>query len=231
MATVRFSEKLQKDVEDNARAIFKDKIDKARASYPREWADKLYDSVLSQEDQQHMNALPNGVLPTIELLEFDGFYQAPDEKYVDNVGFDVETPMWRLRTTIRIGFNGVKRWVNDMSSLQRGMKEQYRSITVDYTDPRYAWLIDEFKAYTERVHKAEVECEKFVSGVKKVMQTFTTLGPALKEWQPLWDLLPEEAKDRHRKIVHREKKSVAGMNPDIDLTKMTAQVAFNKLTK
>ena len=231
MATVRFSEKLQKDVEDNARAIFKDKIDKARASYPREWADKLYDSVLSQEDQRHMDALPNGVLPTIDKIEFEGFYQAPDEKYVDNVGFDVETPMWRLRPTIRIGFNGAKRWVNDMSSLQRGMKEQYRSITVDYTDPRYAWLIDEFKAYTERVHKAEIECEKFVNGVKKVMQTFTTLGPALKEWQPLWDLLPEEAKDRHRKIVHREKKSVADMNPDIDLTKMTAQVAFNKLTK
>lgn len=231
MATVRFSEKLQKDVEDNARDIFKDKIDKARASYPREWADKLYDSVFSPEDQRHMDALPNGVLPTLEQLEFDGFYQAPDEKYVDNVGFDVETPKWRCRPTIKIGFNGTKRWASNMSSLQRGMREQYRSITVDYTDSRYAWLIDEFKAYTERVHKAEVECEKFVSGIKKVMTTFTTLGPALKEWQPLWDLLPDEAKDRHRKIVHREKRSITNMNPDIDLTKMTAQVAFNKITK
>jgi len=47
-------------------------------------------------------------------------------------------------------------------------------------------------------------------------------------WQPLWDLIPEEYKERHRQVVEREKKEV---KVDVDLTALTAQVAFHKMTR
>jgi len=61
-----------------------------------------------------------------------------------------------------------------------------------------------------------------------VIEAHATLAPALKMWQPLWDLIPEEYKDRHRQVVEREKKDV---KVDVDLTALTAQVAFHKMTR
>jgi hypothetical protein len=45
----------------------------------------------------------------------------------------------------------------------------------------------------------------------------------------LWDLIPEEAKERHKKIVEKKKAEVTDIGADLD--GMTAAVTFNKLTK
>jgi hypothetical protein len=47
-------------------------------------------------------------------------------------------------------------------------------------------------------------------------------------WPPLWDLIPEEYKNRHREVKEREKKEVA---VDVDIGSMTAAVVFNKITQ
>ena len=61
------------------------------------------------------------------------------------------------------------------------------------------------------------------------METYTTLAPALKAWHTLWDLLPDEAKERHKKIVERNRKDT--IDVDVDLNSMTAAVTFSKLTR
>ena len=45
-------------------------------------------------------------------------------------------------------------------------------------------------------------------------------------WPPLWDLVPESYKDRHREIKEREKKEVS---VNVDLGAMTAAVVANKI--
>ena len=47
-------------------------------------------------------------------------------------------------------------------------------------------------------------------------------------WQPLWDLIPEEYKERHRKIVERTKTDT---QVDVDLGSLTATVVAHKLTR
>jgi hypothetical protein len=55
--------------------------------------------------------------------------------------------------------------------------------------------------------------------VTKVIEAHATLAPALKVWPPLWELIPDEYKDRHREIKVQGKKEVT---IDVDLGKLTA---------
>jgi len=68
----------------------------------------------------------------------------------------------------------------------------------------------------------------FVNAVKEVITAHATLSPALKMWPPLWDLIPEEYKERHRQVVEREKKEVV---VNVDLGTLTATVVAHKLTR
>ena len=87
----------------------------------------------------------------------------------------------------------------------------------------------EFKEYNRKVFEAVNKQETFLSSVNKLMETYTTLAPALKAWRPLWDLLPEEAKDRHKTV--KERKVVKAEELDLDLNAMTSAVALSKITK
>jgi len=86
----------------------------------------------------------------------------------------------------------------------------------------------EATAYLERVNTIKQRKEVFVEQVKKIINAHATLAPALKMWQPLWDLVPEEYKERHRKVVERTKNEVT---VDVDLGSLTAAVVAHKLTR
>ena len=79
-----------------------------------------------------------------------------------------------------------------------------------------------------KIFEQEAKQAKFVEGINKLMNTYSTLAPALKAFPALWDLVPEEAKERHKKIVERKK---AEVELDVDLNSMTAAVTLNKLTR
>ena len=94
-------------------------------------------------------------------------------------------------------------------------------------DPVWDDLRTEVVAYTERVSAAKKRQTEFVDMVKTVINTYGTLAPALKAWPPLWDLIPEDVKDTHRKIVERVTKEVV---LNVDINKLTAMAAFAKIT-
>jgi hypothetical protein len=75
----------------------------------------------------------------------------------------------------------------------------------------------------------EAKQEKFLEGINKLMETYSTLAPALKAFPALWDLVPDEAKERHKKIVERKKAEVDV--DSMDIQGMTAAVTFSKLTR
>ena len=83
-------------------------------------------------------------------------------------------------------------------------------------------------AYMDRVKVLRERQTAFVEQVKKIINAHATLAPALKMWQPLWDLIPEEYKERHRKVVERTKNEVT---VDVDLGSLTAAVVAHKLTR
>ena len=90
-----------------------------------------------------------------------------------------------------------------------------------------------FSARREKLDKLHSQRDAFVQNVMKVCDSFTTLAPALKAWSPLWDLLPQETKDRH--LTVNERKSAAAKSAEllneIDLSSMTANVVATKLVR
>ena len=85
--------------------------------------------------------------------------------------------------------------------------------------------IDEYRRHIKSVAQKKTN---FVNAVKEVIKAHATLSPALKMWPPLWDLIPEDYKDRHRQVVEREKKEVV---VNVDLGTLTATVVAHKLTR
>jgi hypothetical protein len=94
--------------------------------------------------------------------------------------------------------------------------------------PMFEDIKAEAVAYMERVRVVRERKTMFVEQVKKIINAHATLAPALKLWQPLWDLIPEDYKERHRKVVERTKSDT---QVDVDLGSLTATVVAHKLTR
>lgn len=225
MATVRFSDQLKDSIRNNAKAMFKANIDKAKADVPAHWADKIYQGFFPADDIAKFNALPAHVMQEKNSLDFEGFFNAPEDV------FQTATHKQSAYecSTVRLEFSKDMRWPNDIEKMDTGFKFQWRNSKADYNDSRWAWLVPEFKEYVRKIFEQESKEASFLEGVDKLMETYSTLAPAIKAWPALWDLVPDEAKERHKKVVERVKKDVDDVG--VDLNSMTAAVTFSKLTR
>lgn len=226
MATVRFSDTLKGEIRNKAKAMFQDRIKQAKDNVPAHWADKVYECFFPADVRQKMASLPDYVLRTSEYIEVGGFANAPEDVWQTG---DYTHQTWMLQGSIRLSFSKPMPWVDKFSNAPTGFLSNYTNSKFDYTDSRWDWLKPEFKEYNRKVFEAVNKQETFLSSVNKLMETYTTLAPALKAWRPLWDLLPEEAKDRHKTV--KERKVVKAEELDLDLNAMTSAVALSKITK
>tara|TARA_Y100000114_G_scaffold142209_1_gene148614 strand:+ start:9790 stop:10470 length:681 start_codon:yes stop_codon:yes gene_type:complete len=226
MATVRFSDTLKGEIRNKAKAMFQDRIKQAKENVPAHWADKVYECFFPADVRQKMASLPDYVLRTSEYIEVGGFANAPEDVWQTG---DYTHQTWMLQGSIRLTFSKPMPWVDKFSNAPTGFLSNYTNSKFDYTDSRWDWLKPEFKEYNRKVFEAVNKQETFLSSVNKLMETYTTLAPALKAWRPLWDLLPEEAKDRHKTV--KERKVIKAEELDLDLNAMTSAVALSKITK
>ena len=226
MATVRFSDSLKGEIRNKAKAMFQDRIKQAKDNVPAHWADKVYECFFPADVRQKMASLPDYVLRTSEYIEVGGFANAPEDVWQTG---DYTHQTWMLQGSIRLSFSKPMPWVDKFSNAPTGFLSNYTNSKFDYTDSRWDWLKPEFKEYNRKVFEAVNKQETFLSSVNKLMETYTTLAPALKAWRPLWDLLPDEAKDRHKTV--KERKVVKAEELDLDLNAMTSAVALSKITK
>ena len=229
MATVRFSQQLQDDIVRNAERMFDDNIEQAKKNYPKDWGKKLYDSLFSADIQAKMNALPNGFFGKVESLPLTGFKDAPEDVWQSK---HTKVDTWKrvdlqLQLPSPLPFPPKDVW---QKASDNGYYMDYSRNEVDFHNEKFEWLHEPFKKYTQGIFNAEAKKDEFVAGVKQIVTTYTTLAPALKAWQPLWDLLPDDAKERHKKITEKPKPKTAE-DIGVDLNSMTAQVTFNKLTR
>lgn len=208
MATVRLSQTLINDILDIAGRTQDKAIVRAIESRPsNDWAEKIYNTLFGDE---------------IALAE-----KVPEH------WFDMVESI-RLRSIgslsgsmLEFKFATPKRWPrkidNDLA------KMSYVGLTTLDLTHSLVWgeLYAEVAAWVARVSAAQGKKSEFLKSVRKVLDSYSTLAPALKAWPPLWDYLPENVKAKHKAISTKEKKAEVAI--DVDLSTLTAMAVAAKI--
>lgn len=200
MATVRFSKELIDRIEKQARAKMEPAIVKAQGQKPdNSWGQRIYD-ILFHEAKPVIAQVPVGWLKQAKRIQIDRIGERQC-----NMAFEFATE---------------QPWPHQFPNSELAAK------TMSYGDgivlkDHLVWgeFHAEVTAYHQRVQEAAKRRDEFVEAVKKICTTYSTLAPALKAWPPLWELVPEDVKDKHREIKEREKKEVV---LNVDIGKLTA---------
>lgn len=200
MATVRFSKELIDKIEKNARAKMQPALVRALEQRPdHTWGQIIYDTIF-REDLPVLARLPKHWVKTAESIKIYAF--GGEECALE---FKFHTPQpWPQEFIETELVKSAYKWGGEIT-----LKDH----------PTWSDLFSEVKAYNARVQAARLRQNEFVNMVSQVIEKFSTLSPALKAWPALWDLIPEDVKDKHREVVEREKKEV---KLEVDLSKLTA---------
>jgi len=200
MATVRFSKKLIERITRNAKVKMEPPVQRAREQRPdASWGQRIYD-ILFLEAKSFIAQAPAGWLKHVKQIE------------ISEVGgrhcgmtFEFATP---------------QPWPYEFVESELARKRSSFGDGLSLKD-HLVWgeFHAEVTAYHQRVQDAAKRRDEFVDAVKKICNTYSTLAPALKAWPPLWELVPENVKDKHREVKEREKKEVV---LEVDLGKLTA---------
>jgi hypothetical protein len=207
MATVRFSQELRDKIQVNAGNLFAKDIEKANA-VPDGLADKIYEIAYAPYIPA-MNALPSQFFYTVRGIAV---------KRIGDIDYNVP----------RMDFRNGSRPIAETPTSDLPYKSNYSREEWHLIGGMWGEVQQELDLRKARITEAKRKRDEFVESVKKIIYSYETLAPALKAWQPLWDLVPEEYKERHRKVVERTKNEVV---LDVNLDVLTAQVVKSKLTK
>lgn len=219
MAVVRMSNELQREIIGRASSIYSKRLDASAASFTLPFTGaQLYDE-LFKPWRTHINALP-----------YEFFFQAGSMSirrvghiYVPAnnlpLGASYKFPRglpngcdFHLSTSFSTGHGG---YAIVSLLMEPGGSGRWDNLIAHAV----AWKIDHDKIISER--------DKFVTSVREVIGVHTTLNAALKTWPALWELVPDEAKDRVRRSTERSKADAKVV--DVDINKLTATVAASKI--
>jgi hypothetical protein len=209
MAVVRISEDLKTGVRSNARKLFDDKI-RAIWDNPPDVGEAI------------MSRLLGPYVETVKSLP-SGFVDMTDTFDLVRIG----TTEYRTRLKTSGNYPTPDRDINLALGYVQGSSVPDIKLADDPAWDDVKAQMDEWMAKRKEVTK---EQDAFIEGVMKVLEAHATLAPALKAWPPLWDLIPEEYKQRHRKVVERTKPEDSAAS-DVDLNRLTATVAASKITR
>lgn len=209
MAIVRISQDLKSSIKDNAERLFADRLDVLWRNPPN-----VGEAIMSR--------LLGPYVETVNLLP-PGFVEMTDT--FDLVKIGVTEYRIRLKSTNR--YPTPDRDIN----LPLGYVQGSSVPDIKLVDgPVWEDVKAQLDAWVAARKLLADERDAFVKGVMSVLEVHSTLAPALKAWPPLWDLVPEAYKERHRKVVERTKGEEAAA-PDVDLNKLTATVVSAKLVR
>lgn len=214
MSTVRFSDSLKSDITRNAKAVFSSKKKTAEENTP-DWGMNIYD-LLFKDTKAQMLAMPDEFFSKSSRLSIDsipGLFEGRQHAVTVELPNDMPFPNRLSKSSMGLAENG----------------RTYGGYELNKEDTRWVPILAEFRMYSEGINAVEAKREEFVAGVNKVITTYSTLAPALKAWPPLWDLLDEDAKDRHKKITERV--NLERNLGEIDLNELTSVVVARRLTR
>jgi hypothetical protein len=210
MATVRITNELVSDTLVMANRQFKPLIERAEASRPDalKWGSVIYDAIYGKY-KDTMAALPKNYLNYEEQI------------YINVVNGETCALYFEL---------GGSRPAPAASDI-RGIETNYRGFDLGTTtDTQAQWeeLAEEIRQWRARIKDARQRRTDFVDGVEAVLKNHSTLAPALKEWGPLWDLIPERYRDKHKEVKERVVAQKTAVDSDI-LGKLTGAITAAKL--
>lgn len=207
MATVRITKELTEAILTKARAKFADRIKAAEDSRPSgpEWGDYIYEKLFGQ------------YVPIMNQLPAE-FFNTQSEIAVSHIGGQAVNLKFELTTK--------RRWPTNLPSDAPAEKSWSGQIQLK-DDLMWGELHAEVTAWQTKYNNIRIQAREFTEGVSKILSSYSTLAPALKAWPPLWELVPEYTKDKHKEIVERKKPEKAA--PDIDVNRLTAVMAASKL--
>jgi hypothetical protein len=200
MATVRFSKELIDRIEKKAHTIMDVAVERAKDQKPdNSWGQRIYDT-LFLEVQPLIAQLPAGWVRTVSNIE------------IGEVGSQ------HCGMTFTLASPQPWPWGFPPSPLARKRFSFGDGITL-IDNLVWGEFHAEVTAYQQRIQTAVTRRDEFKAMVKEVCGTYSTLAPALKAWPPLWDLIPEDVKDKHREIKERVKSEAV---LSVDIGKLTA---------
>ena len=208
MATVRITKELTGDILTNAKAKFSTDIRDAENSRPDHyWGDFIHDAIYGNY-VSIMDQLPTGFIPTREKVLVHRVGIHPVDLY-----FEFSTP---------------KAWPAILPLGSPASPHHHSGAVMLDASPVWDNLLKEVQDWRVRTATATKRRNDFAAGVESVLNSFSTLAPALKEWPALWELVPDYAKNKHKEIT--EKRSASNANIDKEmLGRMTGAMTAAKL--
>lgn len=209
MATVKFSQELRELILNNARNVFNKQFAAWEEKRPAHtWGDYIYDTLYG-EYTPAINAVPAMFFSTVANIKVERF---------GNINEDL---------TFNLSINRVHPREIPDNEFAKSASSYYSNSYILKQHPAWEALFAEVLEWRTARESIVQKRTEFVTQVQKVITAYETLAPALKIWPPLWELVPERYKERHREVVTRTKKEVA--LESIDLNKMTAITVAHKL--
>lgn len=220
MATVRFSDKLRDDIVNAAKNKFQNAVNTATNNKPDAtvWGERLwslfysrYESTLASVPQQFVRKASGFKLGVIHLATGEEVTVEMDFRFTS------EKP-WPEATVLGTGIlKGTNTW------------REVWNIGLDMSgDPVVQELVTLIKTRQAAINEAVKRRDEFTASVKQVINAHSTLAPALKLWPPLWDLLSEDVKAKHREVTERSAKATAE-TVGVDLNRLTALASLSKM--
>ena len=220
MATVRFSDRLREEIVNSAKRKFQTAVEVATNNKPDAtvWGDRLwllffsrYEDVLASIPQQFVRRASAFKLGVIHLATGEEVTAEMDLK------FTTEKP-WPDATVLGTGLIKTTNTWRDVWNIGLDMSG----------DPVVQELVALIKTRQAAISEAVKRRDEFTASVKQVINAHATLAPALKMWPPLWDLLSEDVKNKHREVTERSAKATVEI-PGVDLNRLTALASLSKM--
>lgn len=214
MATVKFSGELRDNIIRNAESLFTGKIEAAIKEFDNEWGDKVFERGFEP------------FMETINKLPREWFHWTDEVncRVLAGVRLDQQVK-FRLSKQVPIPTADLHKTGHSVISIY---KDAYYISTMEVEDaPMFEDIKTEVLAYKNKITILTERKAKFVNGVKELICAHSTLAPALKAWQPLWDLLPDATKVRHNSKVERNSK--VDVQLAADLNALTATFVASKI--
>jgi len=219
MATVRFSGELKNNIINSARNMYNDRIQKAKEKDPT-WGDRFYSLAFGSYKDMLANVDPAW------LRHGTSFSVRAVVASVDAAGIpcriDIREEL--QLTSERPIPTGVLPPEQTGCDMQTGY-----GVTFTMTDSRFDQLKDEMATRIKNLQAIERQRDVFVKGITELLDAHSTLAPALRAFPPLWDLLSDSVKEKHKEVRVVEKKEEPVIKAD--LAALNAAMAIHKMTK
>lgn len=219
MATVRFSEKLREDIIQAATNKFQNAVNTANNSRPDSvlWGDKLW-ALFYGQYESILVSVPSQFVIHSKAFQLNEICKANGEAVPVNMEFTFSKEMpWPTQGIPGSGLVKSNSW-----------PEVYNITAEKADDPVVQELTALIVARQTAIQEATKRRDEFKNSVKQVINAHATLAPALKMWPPLWDLLSEGVKDKHREVTERGAKATAE-TVGVDLNRLTALASLSKM--